>query len=96
MLAVSMLIALFGQFGNGLIVTATWLVKADKLETKSKDTSICTGKSTDTEKSGQPPAGIFMRIRSASARRVRQIIDRALKYMRQKLFLINISRLQVD
>jgi hypothetical protein len=33
--AVSMLIALFGLFGNGLIVIATWMVKTDKLKTKS-------------------------------------------------------------
>jgi hypothetical protein len=33
--AVSTLIALFGLFGNGLIVTATWVVKTDKLKTKS-------------------------------------------------------------
>lgn len=33
--AVSMLIALFGLFGNGLIVTASWVVKTDRLKSKS-------------------------------------------------------------
>jgi hypothetical protein len=32
---VSTLIALLGLFGNALIVTGTWLVKTDKLKSKS-------------------------------------------------------------